>query len=88
MKTILITGASGGVATHLRRELAGKYRLRLSDIRPIEALTPDETFAVGDIGNLDDMLRVTRGADAIVHLGGYSVEGPWDDILQANITGC
>ena len=88
MKTILITGASGGVGTHLRRELAGKYRLRLSDIRPIEALTPEETFAAGDIGNLDDMLRVTLGTDAIVHLGGYSVEGPWDDILQANIVGC
>src|SRR5918997_2671171 len=58
MKTVLITGAGGGVGTLLRRELAGKYTLRLSDIR------------------------------AIVHLGGYSVEGPWDDILQANIVGC
>ena len=36
MKTILITGASGDVATHLRRELAGKYNLRLSDIRPLK----------------------------------------------------
>ncbi len=88
MKTVLITGAGGGVGTHLRRELAGKYRLRLSDIRPIETLAPGETFAAGDIANLDDMLRVTEGVDALVHLGGYSVEGPWDDILQANIIGC
>ena len=34
------------------------------------------------------MTKVTKGVDAIVHLGGYSVEGPWDDILQANIVGC
>jgi uronate dehydrogenase len=34
-----------------------------------------------------DALRITRGVDAIVHLGGYSVEGPWPAILQANIVG-
>ena len=26
--------------------------------------------------------------DAIVHLGGYAVEGPWEGILSANIVGC
>lgn len=88
MKTILITGAGGGVGTLLRRELAGKYALRLSDIRPIEKLGPNETFAEGDIADAPAMQRVTKGVDAIVHLGGYSVEGPWDDILQANIVGC
>ena len=35
-----------------------------------------------------DALKITKGVDAIVHLGGYSVEGPWDAILQANIIGC
>jgi uronate dehydrogenase len=35
-----------------------------------------------------DCLRITKGVDAIIHLGGYSVEGPWDAILQANIIGC
>ena len=33
MKTILITGAAGDVGTHLRRELAGKYHIRASDLR-------------------------------------------------------
>ena len=37
MKTVLITGAAGDVGTHLRRELAGKYSLRLSDRRPLQA---------------------------------------------------
>ena len=88
MKTILITGAGGGVGTLLRRELAGKYDFRLSDIRPITDLRDNETFVEGDIAEAEAMLRVTKGVDAIVHLGGYSVEGPWDDILQANIVGC
>jgi uronate dehydrogenase len=87
MKTILITGAAGDIGTHLRRELAGKYALRLSDIRPIKKLAPGETSARADIARLTDMLRVTKGVDAIVHMGGFSVEGPWSEILRANIIG-
>jgi uronate dehydrogenase len=87
MKTILITGAAGDVGTHLRRELAGKYRLRLSDKRPLKP-AKGETFVRADISRMADALRITRGVDAIVHLGGYSVEGPWQAILQANIIGC
>lgn len=88
MKTVLITGAAGDVGSHLRRELAGKYKLVLSDIKPVKALAAGEKFARGDIAKLSDMLRVTKGADAIVHLGGFSVEGPWEAILRANIIGC
>lgn len=87
MKTILITGAGGGVGTYLRRELAGRYALRLSDIRRLKP-AEGETFVQGDIANLNDMLRATKGVDAFVHLGGYSVEGAWKDILDANIVGC
>ena len=88
MKTVLITGASGDVATHLRRELATRYKLRLSDLRPLANKSKSETFAKADISRMADALRITKGVDAIVHLGGYSVEGPWEAILQANIIGC
>lgn len=87
MKKILITGAAGDVGSHLRRELAGRYALRLSDIRPVADLSPGEEFIRGDCANLRDMLRATQGVEAIVHLGGFSVEGPWDTILRANIVG-
>ena len=87
MKTVLITGATGDVGTHLRRELAGKYKLRLSDVRSLKK-TKSETFIKADISRMADALRITTGVDAIVHLGGYSVEGPWESILQANIIGC
>jgi len=88
MKTILITGAAGGIGTHLRRELAGRYRLRLSDRRAIKPLGAGESFVRADITRLGDLLRAARGADAVVHLGGYSVEGSWEDIHPANIVGC
>jgi uronate dehydrogenase len=87
MKTILITGAAGDVGTHLRRELAGKYRIRASDLRPLKKIA-DESFTRADISRMADALRITRGVDAVVHLGGYSVEGPWEGILSANIVGC
>jgi uronate dehydrogenase len=84
MKSVLITGATGDVGTHLSRELAAKYKLRLSDRRPLKA----PNFVKADIAKMADALRITKGVDAIVHLGGYSVEGPWQAILQANIVGC
>jgi uronate dehydrogenase len=87
VKTVLITGAAGDVGTHLRRELAGRYRLRLSDIKALAPLGAGEEFMRGDVADLDAMLEVTRGADAIVHLGAFSVEGDWPTILQANIAG-
>jgi len=88
MKTVLITGAGGSVGSLLRAELNGKYNLRLSDIRPIKKPAPGETFVPGDIGRLSDMLRVTKDVDAVIHLGGFAVEGPWDVILRSNIVGC
>ena len=87
MKKILITGAAGDVGSHLRRELAGRYELRLSDIRPLKNLASGEEFIRGDCASLRDMLRVTQGVAAVVHLGGFSVEGPWEVILRANIVG-
>jgi uronate dehydrogenase len=85
---VLITGAAGGVAGHLRRELAGRYELRLSDVRPLPDRAPGERFAKADLARLPDVVRVTRGVDAVIHLGGYAVEGPWPDILEANVVGC
>jgi len=87
MKTILITGAAGDVGTHLRRELAGKYRIRASDLRPLKKIG-QESYMRADISKMADCLRITKGVDAVVHLGGYSVEGPWEGILSANIVGC
>src|SRR6187399_122755 len=87
MKTILITGAAGDVGTHLRRELAAKYNIRASDLRSLKKVGK-EMYMRADVSKMTDALRITKGVDAIVHLGGYSVEGPWEGILNANIIGC
>lgn len=87
MKTLLVTGAAGRIGTFLRPELQGKYKLRLSDLVPISDLRPGETFVKGDIASIKDMLRVTKGVDAVLHLGGQSGEAPFERILQANIVG-
>ncbi len=87
MKTILITGAAGRIGSFLRPELAGKYKLRLSDIKPIKTLAPGETFMRADISKMKDALRITKGVDAVVHFGGQSGEHDWEHILNANIIG-
>jgi uronate dehydrogenase len=87
MKTLLITGAAGRIGTFMRAELAGKYKLRLSDIQPVRDLKPGETFMRADIANMKDALRITKGVDAVVHFGGQSGEHDWAHILNANIIG-
>jgi uronate dehydrogenase len=82
-----MTGAAGRIGTFLRPELAGQYKLRLSDITPIRDLRRGETFVRADISKMSDMLKITQGVDAVVHFGGQSGEHDWDHILSANIVG-
>jgi uronate dehydrogenase len=89
MQRVLLTGAAGGVGRRLRRLLPPVYpELRLTDIATPPDLGPDEVFVAADLAALDQVEAVVAGVDGIVHLGGHSVEGPWETILQANIIGC
>ena len=88
MKTILVTGAAGGVARQIRPLLRAHYRLRLSDHKPVADPTPDETVATADLGDMAALRDAIRGVDGILHLGGYSLEADWDVIHDANIVGC
>jgi uronate dehydrogenase len=89
MKRVLLTGAAGGVGQRLRKLLKPVYpELRLSDIATPPALAPDEPFVPADLAVLDQVEAAVDGVEGIVHLGGFSVEGPWETILQSNIIGC
>jgi len=88
MRRVLLTGASGGIGTRLRRLLKPLYpELILSDIRPPGDLLPGETFIQADLADAGAVHAMMQGIDGVIHLGGYSVEGPWDAILNANIVG-
>ena len=88
MQKILITGAAGDVGTRLRKLLKGVYSLRVSDIRKPADLGADDEFVAADLGDYEQTRQITAGIDGIVHLGGYSVEGPWETIHKSNIVGC
>jgi uronate dehydrogenase len=89
MQTVLVTGAAGGIGTRLRPLFKGVYpKIRLSDLRRPAELAPDETFVEADLASMAEVDRAVAGVDGIVHLGGFSVEGSWETILQANILGC
>jgi uronate dehydrogenase len=89
VKTVLVTGAAGDVGTRLRPLLKGAYpQVIWSDVREPAGLAPDDTFRAADLTDLAQVEAMVEGVDGIVHLGGFSVEGPWDTILQANIAGC
>ncbi|HEX3858412.1 MAG TPA: NAD(P)-dependent oxidoreductase [Pseudolabrys sp.] len=89
MKKILVTGAAGGIGTRMRKLLPALYpSIRWSDIRTPDDLQPGEEFVAADLSDYAAVEKLTAGIDGIVHFGGYSIEGPWDTILSANIVGC
>src|SRR6201997_5672055 len=89
MPRILMTGAAGGIGTSLRKLLPPIYPdLVLSDLKAPADLGKDETFKAADLADLGQVEAICEGVDGILHFGGYSVEGPWEPILQANIIGC
>jgi uronate dehydrogenase len=89
MSRILLTGASGGVGTRLRQLLPPIYPdLLLSDLKAPADLGKNEKFLAADLADMAQVEAICEGVDGIIHLGGFSVEGSWDTILQSNIIGC
>ncbi|MFD4033208.1 NAD-dependent epimerase/dehydratase family protein [Streptomyces sp. NPDC058637] len=84
-RTVLLTGAAGGLGTLMRELLpAYGYELRLFDVTPIEG-EPDAVTA--DLCDREALREAVRGVDAIIHLAGISLEASFDKILRSNIEG-
>ena len=89
MNRVLVTGAAGGIGTRLRTLLKGIYPdICWSDLKTPAGLKPDERFIQADLAVMSEVEKAVDGVQGIVHLGGFSTEGPWDTILNANIIGC
>ncbi|MBX3586900.1 MAG: NAD(P)-dependent oxidoreductase [Ramlibacter sp.] len=86
--TLLMTGAAGGLGQALRGRLKANCAvLRLSDRAPLGEAGANEEIVLADLADAAAVNAMVQGVDAIVHLGGVSVEGPFGPILQANILG-
>jgi uronate dehydrogenase len=61
--------------------------MRLSDIAPLGEADENEELVRCNLADKAAVDRLVHGCDAIVHLGGVSVERPFEEILNANIKG-
>lgn len=88
VQRLVITGANGAVATALRPLLSPLFaEVVLSDLDEPSKLAANEVFQRGDLGRLEDLMVVTKGADAILHLGGGSQELDFEILKEANLLG-
>jgi uronate dehydrogenase len=86
--TLLLTGAAGGLGQALREPLKKNCStLRLSDVKPFGSAGAQEEILLADLADASAVDAAVAGVNAIVHLGGVSVEGPFGPIMQANILG-
>jgi len=85
---LLITGAAGALGKVLREGLRPDAKtLRLSDIAEMSPAREHEEVVACDLADKAAVDALVQGCDAIVHLGGVSIEKPFEVILEANIKG-
>jgi uronate dehydrogenase len=85
---ILLTGAAGNLGVQMRGPLADWADIvRVTDIAPMGEAAAHEEVVVLDLADRAGVDALVEGVDAIVHLGGISVDAPFDDLIEANIRG-
>ena len=88
LKRLLITGAAGALGRAMRGRVAHLAEIvRLSDIADLGTAAPHEEIMPCDLGDAAAVHRLVEGCDAILHLGGISVEDKFSKILNANLLG-
>jgi uronate dehydrogenase len=86
---ILLTGAAGYLGHVIRPALRSlATSVRLTDLAPLkEGPLENEEYFKADLSDAAQVDEAMLGVDAVVHLGGVSLEAPWEQILQGNIVG-
>jgi uronate dehydrogenase len=85
---LLLTGAAGSLGRVLRPRLkAHCHTLRVSDISALEPAQAGEEVMPAALQDAQAVDKLLAGVDGVVHLGGVSVERPFEEILPANIVG-
>ena len=87
-RRLLLTGAAGNLGRQLRGALAAWADVvRISDIAPLGDVAAHEEAVVLDLSDRAGVDALLEGVDAVVHMGGISVEVPFDDLMNSNILG-
>lgn len=87
-KRILLTGAGGNLGRQLRACLSQWAQIvRVSDIVRLGEASAGEEIMVADLSDQGAVTALLEGVDAVIHLGGISVEAPFAELLEANIRG-
>src|SRR6185437_7852425 len=88
-KPVLLTGASGALGRELAKALgAAGWTLRLTDIVPFPDPIPARaSFARADLPDGVTIMRLPEGCGTILHLGGVSVERPFEQVIAPNLHG-
>src|SRR5262245_62890693 len=83
VKTVLITGAAGNLGAKLRRDLEGRYDLRLLDLDP----RGDAGIVRADLSRWESTwVERCRGADAVVHLAADpTAHQTWPKLVGPNV---
>lgn len=79
---VVLTGAAGAIGSSVRSELAHRWDVVATDVRPADGVD------ALDVTDGDACRRTFAGADAVVHLA--AVPDPtasWDELLPANVMG-
>jgi len=85
---LLITGAGGNLGKVARQHFRGKYpHIRLSDRVDMDPAGDGEEVIVCDLSDRQQTFQLLADVDAVIHLGGFSVEGDWDTIINSNLIG-
>lgn len=85
---ILITGATGRMATSIRRGIEGQYDLVRLYVRSAPAeINSREEVVVGELEQLDALKSACQDMDVVVHLGGKADEAAFSEIMSSNILG-
>ena len=85
---ILLTGAAGALGEELREVLSMSCKeLRISDKVALNKKFENETVIQAELSNESEMLELTKNIDCVVHMGGQSIEGSWNNVLNSNIIG-
>ncbi|MDP4023365.1 NAD(P)-dependent oxidoreductase [Methylobacterium sp. NEAU 140] len=88
-RPVLLTGASGALGRILARALAARgWSLWLTDRAPFPDPVPaGARFTRADLEDGPMILRLAEGCGTIVHLGGVSVEQPFETVIGPNLRG-